>query len=153
MAANLAPLLSAQLLELGDGESELGLYLGESAVIHALSADSLPESLPLRLMEGEGHLLVDGMALNDLHWESWLEFCGRALLVERGDLVGARRAAALVKRLEERHFPRKGLLLVWTPVSPAQPLPEFPGLQSIGLPELRSASTAWMLASWSSVSS
>jgi pilus assembly protein CpaF len=139
VAANLAPLLKAQLAELTPGESELGLYLGDSLPIHRLEPAALPSRLPAELHNGGGWLLVDGLALDDLHWEAWLEACGRALLVERGDLVGARRAARLVKKLEERHFPRQGLLLVWTPSSPAQPLPEFPGLRSLSLPEFPKA--------------
>ena len=154
IAANLAGLLQGPvtLLELcSNGSSELALHLGIEA--QPFSAASLAQAQPLSLLclnpqqgppelpaePGPGWLVVDGLSLDQPGWEAWMGWCGRALLVERGDLVGARRAASLVQRLEAAHFSREGSLLRWTPSSADQPLPDFRHLEAIEVPEFPKA--------------
>jgi pilus assembly protein CpaF len=150
LAANLAGLLPSPviLLELCEpASSELALYLGLEA--EPFNSKLLQKNVALRLLclepnslppenfpqTDSGWLLVDGLDLNHPLWESWLDWCGRSLLVERGDLIGTRRATRLVSQLEKRHFSRQGLLLAWTPSSSDQPLPTFSHLESQQIPE------------------
>lgn len=146
LAANLAVSLASLckeavlLVELRETEeSELALYLGadlpqgKSGVSlicvgrQASPASALPAS-------GFGFIVVDGLETSIPGWQAWLEFCGGGILVEKGDLVGARRASRLLKCLEKSNFPRQGFLLCFNQADPSQPLPEFPGLKRHSIP-------------------
>ncbi len=152
-AANLLPLLpQACLLELkSPPESDLALVTGK--IPEALDSRSSLNGPPGRLFWGQagealqrlpplsdrGWLLVDGLGRESPGWQAWLESCGCALLCARGDLQGARRVARLLRALEAAHFPRPSLRLAWTPSWPSQPLPEFPGITALALPEFAKA--------------
>jgi pilus assembly protein CpaF len=86
------------------------------------------------LAEHYDHVLLDGADLGQPGWARLLEICGRGLMIERGDLSGARRMLALARALDAAHFPRQGLLACLSPTDPSQPLPELQGMECLGLP-------------------
>jgi len=61
-------------------------------------------------------------------WDLWLDRFGLGLMVEKGDLAGARRSYKSLEALEAAHFPRQGLAVCFTPSEACQPLPEWEGL-------------------------
>jgi pilus assembly protein CpaF len=79
-------------------------------------------------------VLVDGIDPFQKNWESSLEACSQAWLIEKGDLVGVRRLERGLRLLEASHFARLGLGVTWNQADPSQPLPDFPPLPSHSVP-------------------
>jgi pilus assembly protein CpaF len=91
------------------------------------SLDQRDPELPAAL-ESADWLVLDGPSMEDPHWETWLERFNLGLIVEKGDLAGARRSFRALSALEAAHFPRQGLAFCFTPSEACQPLPDWEGL-------------------------
>jgi pilus assembly protein CpaF len=145
------------LLEFKDQAQELALHLGLDAGPDLAQLRDHPK--PWSLLPSAGHsnlflasldrgqswdlppaledadwILLDGPHMESQGWDRWLDLCSLGLLVERGDLSGARRSLRALETLEAAHFPRQGLGFCYTPSDPCQPLPELAGLPALGLP-------------------
>ena len=138
------------LLEFKDQADELALHLGVPAGLDAgqmreqkagweggaalahpgLFLASLDRQNPIlpAALESADWVILDGPHMEAPGWDAWLDLFEIALLVEKGDLSGARRAIRAVEALEAAHFPRQGLAACFTPAEPCQPLPDLEGI-------------------------